>query len=73
MPASVTEWVDLTVERARQLSPMYAKAVQEENIVDLLLVRHQLAKILTEADLIITDALARNIERRLAETASDRT
>ena len=51
----------------RALIPLYRKAIQEENLQDLLLIRHELAATVEQADRILVDAVTENIQRRLAE------
>lgn len=64
---SVDSWVAGTCDRNRRLAPIYAKAVEEENLQDILLVRAQLAESIMEADRIIADCIIRNIRRRVTD------
>jgi hypothetical protein len=47
--------------------PLYRKAIQEENLLELLLIRHEMAATVEQADRILVDAVTENIQRRLAE------
>lgn len=51
-------------EEHHKLTPMYAKAVADEDLQDLILIRSQFAATIMEADRIIADCIVQNIRRR---------
>lgn len=59
-------------ERSTALAPAYARAVREENLQDLIMIRRQIAVTLDQADKLIVDCLVSNLERRLAEDIEER-
>ena len=48
------------------LGPRYERAIREENLEELLMVRYEMAAAVQQADRILADAIVDNIERRLA-------
>lgn len=65
MSAELTSWVSKTVERNGRLIPLYARAVEEENLQDLVLLRRQMAEMIEEADRLIVHCLVSNLEKRI--------
>ena len=61
---TVKPCVDRMLEASRKLTPMYAKAVADENLQDLILIRSQFAATLMDADRVIADCIVQNIRRR---------
>lgn len=64
--------VAIFANRSTALAPAYARAVQEENLQDLIMIRRQIAADLDQADKIIVDCIVSNLERRLAEDIEER-
>lgn len=58
--------------RSSALAPAYARAVREENLQDLIMIRRQIAVTLDQADKLIVDCIVSNLERRLAEDIEER-
>ena len=55
------------IERSRVLSPVYERAVREEGMTELLMVRHEMMAAVQQADRVIADAIVENVERRIAD------
>jgi hypothetical protein len=54
------------IERSRVLGSRYERAIREEDLEELLMVRYEMAAAVQQADRILADAIVDNIERRLA-------
>ena len=57
------------IQRHRCLSPVFDRAVREEDMTGLLMVRHEMAAAVRQADRLLADAITANIERRIANDA----
>jgi hypothetical protein len=56
------------IGQSRVLGKMYERAVQEEDLDELLQARHQMMAAVQQADRILADGVVQNIERRLANS-----
>ena len=54
------------IERTMALAPAYQRAVDEENLERLLILRQELANTLEQADKVIIDCIANSLAQRLA-------
>ena len=63
--SNTKQMADGIIERSRVLGPRYERAIREENLEELLMVRYEMAAV-QQADRILADAIVDNIERRLA-------
>jgi hypothetical protein len=53
--------------RAQSMAPLYARALRERHLQDLILVRRSLGDTLDEADQIVAETIVALLERRLAD------
>jgi hypothetical protein len=65
--ADIRHRADRLLAASRGLSPTYDRAVREEDMSELLMIRHQMAAAVRRADRLLADAITANIERRLAD------
>ena len=54
-------------ETVTSIIPLYAKAVREQNLQDLILARHEMTVIVEQLDRAIAECLIKHIERQVAK------
>lgn len=72
MPSYQAERMQL-IQRTMNIAPAYARAMKEENLEHILVIRQELAASLEQADKLIVNCIQSVLERRLAEDAETMT
>ena len=53
------------MDRIRREAPRYEQAIRDEDMQDLLLVRHELAARVREVDMLLADTIVDHVQRRI--------